>query len=749
MIVILQYQTSPLHANLLYLDIPLLPNHTTLDYKADTPYQTKLCFTFSGSAMSHRPLPIPVSIQTDFRAVLQPRKYQVELATPGIQGHNYICVAPTGTGKTLVAALVIASHLQQNKHKGNCHVMFIVNTKPLADQQTGKIKEYISNVKVETYTGEVEKRVADSFKENNVSVCTAGKLLDELRQGLLDFSKFSMMVFDECHHTRKSHPYAELMKMYLEKKMDGELDSSMQIIGMTASPGAGENPTLDEIKTIDHLVKLMALLDAKGGIKMVRENSQELQECRKSSTFTRKIMKPRNISKDPFITEIIDLMRRIEADLGLPDIKSCTFEKWSQRYEARVQKVMQPLEMSPMKKYRDYISGLKLLKGFCTALSLYMDLRAPDAIREMQELLELTEDAKATTKELEWKRATAALIGYLRGLPVRENPMLTGIRDIFKEKFEGGESRAIIFVRTKKHTKGMEEWISQDPDLKRLGISPGILTGHTSEKGGSGMTKVEQKDAMQKFYNGEVNVLIATSVAEEGLDVPECNTVIRYQHVSDEIAKVQTEGRARAENSSGYTIFSTSSGKNYQEMRNEELVLLVNKILEKEYFPTGEVLEQDIRKLQKEIILERKWIRECKMREPSYKATNVRLLCKLCKEFVCYGSDISTIGDKNYHYVVHEESFKPKYTTKKHKKPCFVIPTVFKVHKVHCAKCDSDWGVECFWPRGNLLPIVKCKSFIFEIDGFPVPVRQWSKAPFKCEPLISKIHLDSDNSDDE
>ncbi len=412
--------------------------------------------------MSHRPLPIPVSIQTDFRVVLQPRKYQVDLATPGIQGHNYICVAPTGTGKTLVAALVIARHLQQNKHKGNCHVMFIVDKRDLAEQQTKEIEKCIPNAKVGAYIGESGTRVADSFKENNISVCTAGKLLNELKRDLLDFSKFSMMVFDECHHTTGSHPYAELMKMYLEKKMDGELNSSMLIIGMTASPGAGENPTLDETKTIDHLVKLMALLDAKGGIKMVRENSQELQECMKSSTFTRKIMKPRNISNDPFITKIIDLMRRIEADLDLPDIKSCTFEKWSQRYETRVQEVRQSLQMSPRKEYRDYISGLKLLKGFCTALSLYMDLRAPDAIREMQELLELTEDAKATTKELEWKRATSALIGYLGGLPIRENPMLFGIRDIFKDKFEGGESRAIIFVRTKKHTKGMEEWISED-----------------------------------------------------------------------------------------------------------------------------------------------------------------------------------------------------------------------------------------------------------------------------------------------
>ena len=99
-------------------------------------------------------------------------------------------------------------------------------------------------------------------------------------------SHFSLMVFDECHHARKSHPYAELMKMYLECKMEGEC-CPLQIMGKTASPGAGDNSSLDESKTIDHLKNLMALLDATGGIKTIQKNVEELQKCSKSSSFTR------------------------------------------------------------------------------------------------------------------------------------------------------------------------------------------------------------------------------------------------------------------------------------------------------------------------------------------------------------------------------------------------------------------------------------------------------------------------------
>lgn len=55
----------------------------------------------------------------------------------------------------------------------------------------------------------------------------------------------------------------------------------------------------------------------------------------------------------------------------------------------------------------------------------------------------------------------------------------------------------------------------------------------------SGCLQAEQKDVLQRFRKGEINLLIATTVAEEGLDIAECNVVIRYCLVTNEVAMIQ------------------------------------------------------------------------------------------------------------------------------------------------------------------------------------------------------------------
>ncbi len=160
-------------------------------------------------------------------------------------------------------------------------------------------------------------------------------------------------------------------------------------------------------------------------------------------------------------------------------------------------------------------------------------------------------------------------------------------------------------------------------------------------------------------------------------------------------------------------------------------------------------------RLQSLIIVEKK-IKRCKPpHQPSVEAKDVNIFCKGCYAFACFGSDISVIGKHEHEhslYVVHEDSFKPKYTIKVHKKPRYLrANTIFKLHKVHCAQCDADWGVECtIKPQGLLLPVIKCKSFIFQGTSEPVKnwsVKKWSSAPFRCENFTDKFPMNPKSED--
>ena len=674
------------------------------------------------------------------------RNYQLELAQPGINGENYIFCAPTGTGKTLVAGLIISDHLQKRQNLEK-KVVFVVPTRPLAEQQSRELQNLIPGAKVISSIGdETGMTIKDVLKHNDIIVCTAGKLLNEIKGSLVAFSDLGLMVLDECHNARKNAPHAKMMEKYLEMKKKQGAHDLPQIVGLTASPGAGENPTLEMDKTIDHLISLCALMDATSGIQIVRENADELDEFTNKPTFTLKILNRRNPRED-FIQHIADEMTRLEKRV---DLKS-PFHKWSQEYETSVQQKKQPLELSPDPDLRNQIRILDLLLCYSRALNIYMDLQDKDAISVLSDFLitVLPDDEKADESEKQLKQSLGMLIGQLRQLPPVQNPLLQQAEDILRSQFtKCPESKGILFVHTKKHASSMCEWISDLPIAISLHIQPCTITGRTRETG-HGMTQDEQEEVIECFRRGEYNLLVATSVAEEGLDVPACNLVIRFQHVTNEIARTQTQGRARAAESEGFTILSSDSKKAYKEIKNDELQAQVDEVLQL-YFPTGEHLQERLSERQQQIIRERQLKRSLKQQQPRTETReDIQLKCKVCKTFACYGSDIYTVTEDATHYVVPDADFKEHKVVKKpHHSPKQMSQAMNKTHKIHCANCDADWGIMCVWPiEGHEFPVLKCKSFIFEVSGFRHSIRQWSRVPFEVLPLSDRSRCSESDSE--
>ena len=117
------------------------------------------------------------------------------------------------------------------------------------------------------------------------------------------------------------------------------------------------------------------------------------------------------------------------------------------------------------------------------------------------------------------------------------------------------------------------------------------------------MTLGKQRNTIEQFRNGQLSLLVSTTVLEEGFDVPACNLVVYYSHVTNEIARVQAHRRAWAEDSRCYTIMEADSPKVFQEQLNKEKGDLT--IVALEYLPEDERLKEEINARQQKLLKER------------------------------------------------------------------------------------------------------------------------------------------------
>ena len=666
------------------------------------------------------------------------RKYQIELAQPGVKGKSYIICAPTGSGKTAVAAFVICEHLQ--KKQGFGKVVFLVNKVPLAEQQKKEIEDTVEGIHIAALTGSSETTFRTILNNNDVVVCTAGVFLNalkEVKDCRVKWDEVSLLVIDECHNTKKNAPYAMIMLSYLKKKFGRKHHDLPQIVGLTATPGAGDSKRPDVFSAVDHMVKLCSHLDAAGGITVVEENRPELVECTQKADLNMVRISTRQ-DETPFQKILVQAMEKIEGKID----QQCEHPKLSQGYENWVVQLIDETkrrERDP-DHLRNKLSALTHLRWYAVALLIYEDLNELHTLKVLDSALkpDMPLDAQATPFE-------KALEGYYHRIVEvgnqgqNDSPLLVCLSKLLSDEFaKNPYCQGIVFCRTKHHVSCLCEWMKTHSRLQ--GVKAGAVTGHTRE-GERGMTLAEQTQVIDDFRNRKLNLLVATTVLEEGFDVPACNLVIRL-HVTNEIARKQAHGRARAEESQCFTILTAGSNREFQELENKERESIAECALQ--YLPKGESLMEQIGEHQFELLA----VKQAKRRKTECKRGQndpalVKLLCGKCREFACMATDVKTINEQ---YAVPMEEFRNKFVSRQHPNPQ-LFETFKMAQKIACAKCNTDWGAHCEWTNHGLsFPVLKCKDFIFEIDGRNVTFKKWKDVTFSIEKHSSCKRM-SDESD--
>ena len=676
------------------------------------------------------------------------RGYQQELAEPGLNGENYIICAPTGSGKTLVAAMIIRNHLMKKRKAGiKCAVLFVVKTQQLAFQQRNKLEEYLEGATVIEISGECENLIHVALPQVDIVVCTSGKLHRELLSEAVKVSSTTLIVLDECHHAAKDDLYVAIMEHYLiEKRLPNS--RTPQVIGMTASPGAGRGRSPSLMQVILHQQKLCARLDATSGIKCVEEHKEELSRhvCRPDHNVSALLQRDR--VADPFIHIMLEAMQMIEKLLpikAIPMVNRCSLA-----YRQWVKSEIESAQIGGIEEQRDQINILELLDSYALALITYDDFEFKHAMEILKETPFHSEERlnstdterilKQTHLELEKKLAVSC-----SGSAATPNPLLLRCAELLEEHFSTKpDSKGLFFVRAIKHTQFVADWIKLHPKLSKF-LKPSSICGHSKK----GMTKEEQVSVIEGFRRGDLNLLVSTSVLEEGLDVPECNLVIRFQILSNDIADVQAEGRARAEESTMHTIVISNSNMHYNHLINadkKELALKAVSCLSQLGIDRSIMMEQQdfiLREREERLLAERN-------REAQWNAEDVDLLCRKCSTVACNATDVSKYGTNptSPSYIVPSEAFarkKMKKMKRKSNKPDPGMVSDFsRPFKIHCIECNEEWGIWGCWKSGVQYPVLKCTSFTFINNRLKrrENCRQWKKVPFK-------IHFYSDYKEDD
>lgn len=521
--------------------------------------------------------------------VIELRPYQKELVKRAQNRKRSIVILPTGTGKTFIAAEIIYQHL--TKMNGKICV-FLCTTNPLRMQQEAEISGYIDSKNQGQYQIQIERdfeacsatnKLVLEDGSNKLFVMTAGGFNNvNLTKKLID--NIDLIVMDEIHHLEcknKNHPYNEIVEKL--KNYYGDTN----LLGLTATPAAAvtDNSTRQKFDSLQNLFQAKD-----DGLLLVTEEKEDLKRFCNKTEFTKQvvIMDPNDkrcmkMMKN-FIEKLeMDLEDNIDAfDLDFPEDKDVY------NYQKKVTEMAQKVLEHCLKKDDEpmlYRNQFIFLSYLSEALSLVKNLGHEYAIDCISTRGRSSLQTDGTNSfnifDDEVKNLLNELESKSIGSPIQmhrcQHPKFLEMKKSileYKQNSQDHCSRVLIFADTRRVVKELSCMINKDPDFEKNKIHSEYFIGHSSNtlRGrphGLAMSQSKQLKILQDFATGKIDVLVSTTIGEEGIDITNCNLVIQYAVTSSGKSLQQRAGRARAVNSAIHSIYFSSETKRLMNSRVE------------------------------------------------------------------------------------------------------------------------------------------------------------------------------------
>ncbi|DAZ96450.1 TPA: hypothetical protein N0F65_006496 [Lagenidium giganteum] len=460
------------------------------------------------------------------------RDYQLTITERALY-HNTLVSLPTGLGKTLIASVVMYNYYRWFP---TGKIVFMAPTKPLVAQQVKACHE-IMGIPL-TDTAELQGNVPPStrrvlWKAKRVFFCTPQSIQNDLRQGICEAEQFVCLVVDEAHRATGNYAYCGVIQE-IEKKT-----TFFRVLALSATPGAKFDIIQDVIRNlrISHIESRCA--DDPDVKKYTHARQEEVIKCSLSSQITE--------VKELFLKVFERIVHRLYT------AKIILFKDPDKLTRWYVLQMRERFRKSPnYQEHRGAESDLALLVSLVHA----RDLLTVHGISSFKEYVHpwINENTRSWSKrELLGTTEFQSLLLSLEAHNSNANgntsshPKLVKLREVLSEHFErhrsgGSSTRAIVFTQFRASVTEIVGLLERMQPL--IKVQPFIGQGASGKgKEAKGQSQKMQQEIVAKFRRGEFNVLVATCIAEEGLDIGEVDLIVSFDALTSPVRMIQRMGR--------------------------------------------------------------------------------------------------------------------------------------------------------------------------------------------------------------
>jgi len=460
------------------------------------------------------------------------REYQQKIAETAAK-KNTLVVLPTGIGKTLIAVIVAARRLEKFP---DSKILIMAPTRPLNAQHKKSFEKFttIDPERIVLVTGKINPTERETiYKNATIVVATPQTIRNDLKSGKINLKGFSFAVFDEAHRSVKDYAYTEVAKKYNEQA------ANPLIMGLTASPG-GNIEKIGEIRDSLFIQEIEIRTELEEDVKRyVKETVKDWiyvdfpEEFQMIRGMIENVLKEDlywlrdhhfTASYHPSKTQLLMLQKRIGAQYSKTRNFALVWALIRSAQAIKLEHAIELIETQGVSSLNEYFQKVSASKKN-TDRRMMKDRRVQEIVQRVKNLTE-------------------------SGM---EHPKMDKLKNLVKELVtEDPKMKVIVFANFRSTVEKIKNM------LQKEGVRTAILIGQTMKEG-KGMTQEQQIQTLKEFGEGEFNVLVGSSISEEGLDVPAVNYAVFFEAVPSEIRAIQRRGRVGRQ-TSGKIIFMLTKG---------------------------------------------------------------------------------------------------------------------------------------------------------------------------------------------